>query len=473
MPNDDILPVLPITGAECRLKVALCMSGAGSNAEKLLEAAASGSVAYRIVCIFTDAPESSRSIELGKKYDIPVESLDIRKFYLEHGESDIKLNTPERRALREQWTEAVWKILEPYKCDFVVFAGFVPLNNLPVKIPCLNVHPGDLTVEKDGVRIYAGLHCQPVERAILDGRNLRSSVILVQGYSGNGEKELDGGPILGISPEVKVDLEGYTLDALAEIKSARKTPPFSDALRQIALKNIESLKTEGDHVVLPQVVDYFASGRYGRNASGELFFKEDNGSWIHVETVEFFADKAPAPRKKTEVRKRSANKFIRFCKYLYTKMVRDKGTPDYIARGWAIGVFVGCVIPVFCQLIIAIPLSFLFRGSKIGAALGTFVTTPPTAVFIYPLQIFIGNKIINGDLTPLAAEKLLSVFNDSSLTFMQKWSAFGDMGIALVAAFFAGGAVWAIFMTPLTYFAVRFLVVRYRRMRSRLFKKQQ
>ena len=473
MPKDDILPFLPETGLDRPKRVIVCMSGTGSNADNLLEKAANGPLACRIECLFTDAPETSRACELGKKYNVPVEALDIRKFYLERGENDIKLNTPERRRIRDEWTEAVWKILEPYKCDFAVFAGFIPLTNLPEKIPCLNVHPGDLTVEKDGVRIYAGLHCVPVERAILDGKNLRSSVILVQGYSGSGKKDLDGGPVLGISPPVPVEFGGYSLETLAQIKEQRKEPPYRDALRETALRNIESLKTYGDHVVLPQAVEFFAAGRYGKNAAGDCFFKDDSGSWLPIETVEFFPDKAPAPRIKKKNAKRSANKLIRFFKYMYSKMVRDKGTPDYIARGWSLGMFVGCVVPVFCQLIVAIPLSFLFRGSKIGAALGTFITTPPTAVFIYPVQIWVGNKIINGNLTPDSAEKLLKVFNDSNLTFVQKWSAFGDMGTALIAAFFAGGLLWAFIMTPLTYFGVRFLVVRYRSMRSKLFKNKQ
>ena len=163
------------------------------------------------------------------------------------------------------------------------------------------------------------------------------------------------------------------------------------------------------------------------------------------------------------------NKFIRFCKYMYTKMVRESGSPDYIARGWALGMFIGCVIPVFCQLVISVPLSFVFRGSKIGAALGTFITTPPTAVFIYPIQIWIGNKVINGSLSSDAAKKLLEIFNSETLSFAEKWSAFADLGWALVAAFFAGGLLWAMVMTPLTYFLVRFLVIRYREMRSRLF----
>ena len=93
----------------------------------------------------------------------------------------------------------------------------------------------------------------------------------------------------------------------------------------------------------------------------------------------------------------------------------------------------------------------------------------PTAIFIYPVQIWLGNKIINGDLSPDAAKNLLAVFNSETLSFAEKWSAFADMGGALVGAFFAGGLLWAAVMTPLTYFGVRYLVVRYRKMREKLF----
>lgn len=471
VPSDDIRLFFSAAG---RPRVVICLSGTGSNAEKLLEKAAAGKSAYDIVCLFTDAPESCRAKELGEKFNVPVESFDIRKFYAENGEDDTRLNTPRRRELREQWSEKVWQIFEAYHCDFAVFAGFVPLTNLAEKLPCLNVHPGDLTVEKDGVRIYAGLHYEPVEKAILDGNPaLRSSVILVSSYSGDGKKDLDGGPILGISQAVPVDLSGNSIEELAAVKSARQKPPYKDILRKVANENVQNLKVSGDHVVLPQTVELFAAGRYGLDKDGNLCFKDDDGSWVAVKTVEFSSAFAPVPRKLPARSPRSRNRLWRFCKYLYAKIVRDNGTPDYIARGWALGMFVGCVVPVFCQLVISVPLSFLFRGSKIGAVLATFITTPPTAVFIYPVQIWVGNKLIHGDLSVDSADKLLKVFNDDALGFAEKFAAFGELGWDLVAAFFAGGIAWALIMTPLTYFGVRYLVVRYRKMREKLFGKRK
>ncbi|MBE6389559.1 MAG: DUF2062 domain-containing protein [Lentisphaerae bacterium] len=455
-------------------RIAICMSGAGSNAEVILSLAASGASGYVPVVIFTDNPEASGAAGLSAKYNVPMEHLDIRAFYREHGEDDIQLNSEKRRQLRNIWSEKVWQILQKYQCDFAVFAGFVPLTNLADKLPCLNVHPGDLTLKNpDGSRRYAGLHCKPVEKAVLDRcKFLRSSVILVQSYSGSGQHDLDGGPVLGISAPVQVDLHNSTYEELETIYRQRGKAPFNDRLRQIALGNIENLKIQGDHVVFPQVISLFAKGCYASDDDGRLFFRESaDGRWNEVETVEFAGDDSRMIRPAAEkIMPEKKNKLLRFCKYLYVKMVRGNGSPDYIARGWALGMFVGCVIPVFCQLIVAVPMSFVIRGSKIGAALGTFITTPPTAIFIYPVQIWVGNKIIGGDLSADSAGKLLSVFNNEALSFAEKWSAFADMGWALVAAFFAGGLLWAAIMTPATYFGVRYLVIRYRNIRKKIFE---
>jgi len=449
-------------------KIAVCMSGSGSNAEVLLEQAMRTGSPYQVAVIFTDAPESSRAIEIGEKFSVPVESLDIRKFYAEHGENDIKLDSDIRRKLRDMWSEKVWEIIAGYKCDFAVFAGFVPLTNLAEKLPCLNVHPGDLTVEKDGRRTYAGLHYKPVEQAILDGcENLRSSVISVQSFT--GKNDVDQGPILGVSAPVSVELCGHTVSELQTVKDNRGKPPYKDILRSCAEKNIEKLKINGDHVVFPQVVKDFALGNYREDKDGILEYRNSDGAWQKVKTVEFSADGVPqvvtvekpvAPAKKKRCR------LYRFFKLMYTKIVRENATPNYIASGWALGMCVGCVIPIFCQLIISVPLSFVFRCSKIGAALGTFITTPPTAIFIYPIQIWVGNKLINGNISSDSARYLLEVFNSETLSFSEKWAAFADLGGELVAAFFAGGIVWAAIMTPLTYFGVRYLVVRYRKLRQ-------
>ena len=72
---------------------------------------------------------------------------------------------------------------------------------------------------------------------------------------------------------------------------------------------------------------------------------------------------------------------------LYSKIVREKASPEYIARGWAIGMFYGCFAPMGTQLLLSIPTAFLLRGSKIGATLGTFLTNHFTVFILHRLRL--------------------------------------------------------------------------------------
>ncbi len=264
------------------------MSGTGSNARAVLNRLRQGSGAFSVEAIVTDAPETSQAKNIGEEYGIPVRSLDIRAFYLERGEESTRLDTPRRRAIREEWSAALVELLRGLKADFLLLAGFISLTNAAGKFPSLNVHPGDLRV-RDGAggRMLAGLHVRPVERAILAGHpSLRSSVILVQPYEGNARGDVDAGPILGISGAVPVELEGHTLPELQAIADARTSAPFRDALRRLALDHIERLKTDGDHVVFPRVAEDFARGRFALEGE-RLFFRNDAGTWVPVETVEY------------------------------------------------------------------------------------------------------------------------------------------------------------------------------------------
>ena len=154
--------------------------------------------------------------------------------------------------------------------------------------------------------------------------------------------------------------------------------------------------------------------------------------------------------------------------YLYYKIVRAGGSPDYIARGWAIGMFIGCVIPMSFQLMISVPLSFLLKGSKIGAVLGTFITNPISIIFIYPLQCFAGSKLTGGNLTLEAARNAMKgVLQD------QSWENLSSLGTDLLVSFFAGGLLMAIVLTPITYLTVYQAVVRYRKIRDMLRAEKQ
>jgi len=277
-------------------QAAIFMSGSGSNAEKLLESIRdkTGSP-WNASMIFTDAPLKSRAAKIAAEYEIPYFELDILEFYRKRGETKVSLSSEKGREIREEWTGELRKILKPFDVDFGILAGFIPLTNITSDFPCLNVHPGDLTVEENGRRIFVGLHTVPIETAIVRNcRALRSSVIIAQTYTGCGG-EMDSGPILGISSPVEIDLGTERLEEIKKIYESRPTqrPPggYKDLLEDIARKNQEKLKVNGDWTVFPPAVRDFATGKFGYDENNSLYYLSDGG-WRKIRTVEYTANQA-------------------------------------------------------------------------------------------------------------------------------------------------------------------------------------
>ena len=109
---------------------------------------------------------------------------------------------------------------------------------------------------------------------------------------------MDNGAILGISPEVNIDLCGHSLEELAACQTARpaKRPVggYQDALAEVAKVNQEKLKEQGDWVVLPRVVWDFAAGRFGKDEQGGLMFRLTKDRWLPIETV-IYSDESREP----------------------------------------------------------------------------------------------------------------------------------------------------------------------------------
>lgn len=152
---------------------------------------------------------------------------------------------------------------------------------------------------------------------------------------------------------------------------------------------------------------------------------------------------------------------------MYMKMVREKASPEYIARGWAIGMFYGCLIPFGFQLICSIPTSFLLKGSKIGATVGTFFTNHFSIFIIYPAQCWVGNRIMGGNLTYKTTVKAME-----DVIARQSYSALLGLGWELVIAFFIGGALLTAIMTPVTYILVKKMVIAFRNRKQQVLKQE-
>lgn len=84
----------------------------------------------------------------------------------------------------------------------------------------------------------------------------------------------------------------------------------------------------------------------------------------------------------------------RSLRYARLRFSRGRARPAEIARGMAVGAFVG-VMPLFgVQTLVAIALAPLLRGNAIAAATTTWVSNPITFIPLYALNYRIGQQLL-------------------------------------------------------------------------------
>ncbi|MEW5802979.1 MAG: formyltransferase family protein, partial [bacterium] len=238
---------------EGALRVVGLMSGKGSNLQKILEWGETlrkkrGRAVYQLVAIFSDTFDSS-ACEIGKNFDIPVVSRDVKGFYAYRGKprSDLKV--------REEFDRQTVNALSPFEARVAVYAGYMSIATQPLVEAFLgvNVHPADLSIEVEGKRKYTGSHA--VRDAIAAGEtSLCSTTHMV-------ESIVDEGRILMISSPLPIAPE-WSL----------KGPQSGRTIAAVAQDCQERLKMAGDWIIFPRTLQYIAEGRYALDEDGNLFF---------------------------------------------------------------------------------------------------------------------------------------------------------------------------------------------------------
>jgi len=91
---------------------------------------------------------------------------------------------------------------------------------------------------------------------------------------------------------------------------------------------------------------------------------------------------------------------MRQAKLNLLRFIRLSGTPDEIAKGFALGIFIGMTPTFGFQMALAIFAAFLLRENKLAAVLGVWITNPVTAPFIYAAEYELGRRLLQ--LEPLS-----------------------------------------------------------------------
>ncbi|MDT8440971.1 MAG: DUF2062 domain-containing protein [Desulfuromonadales bacterium] len=136
--------------------------------------------------------------------------------------------------------------------------------------------------------------------------------------------------------------------------------------------------------------------------------------------------------------------FIRQAKLMLVRFVRLRGLPDEIAKGIALGIFVGMTPTFGIQMGIALLLAYLFRQNRLAAVLGVWVTNPLTAPVIYAVEYELGRLLLGLPRAGLPKE----------LSFQ----AYAELGWNVLAPLWVGGTITGIILGSLAYFVTLRLI---------------
>jgi uncharacterized protein len=155
----------------------------------------------------------------------------------------------------------------------------------------------------------------------------------------------------------------------------------------------------------------------------------------------------------------------RLIKYYYLRFVRLRGEPHELALGMSLGVFAGMMPIMPLQMALAVALAMLFKGSKITAALGTWVSNPLNWYFLYYYSYKIGAWIlgVEGQGGRFSSIMTSVRLREDAMVIAEKIMAAGGI---MVGSFLAGGLVMAIIAAIPSYFVFLFIFRKIRAWRD-------
>lgn len=129
--------------------------------------------------------------------------------------------------------------------------------------------------------------------------------------------------------------------------------------------------------------------------------------------------------------------YLRQFKLNLIRLMRLKDSPERIARGMALGLFIGMTPTFGIQMALALVFAFLLRENKLSAVIGVWVTNPLTAPVIYGLEYEVGRRLLS---LPLPTIKLQFTYQ-----FLQ------HIGWQVVLPLCLGSLIFAILFSALGY----------------------
>jgi uncharacterized protein (DUF2062 family) len=123
---------------------------------------------------------------------------------------------------------------------------------------------------------------------------------------------------------------------------------------------------------------------------------------------------------------------------MVVRFVRLRGLPEEIAKGVALGIFIGMTPTFGFQMAIALFFAYLLRENRLAAVLGVWITNPVTAPFIYAIEYEMGRLLLDMSRVGLPTDFT--------------WEAYANLGMNVMIPLWLGGIISGVILGALSYF---------------------
>ncbi len=152
-------------------------------------------------------------------------------------------------------------------------------------------------------------------------------------------------------------------------------------------------------------------------------------------------------------------------RYWAHRLLTLKATPNSIAIGAAIGIFIAFTPTIGIQSVIAAIVAFIVRVSKPAAIIPVWISNPFTMVPIFAFTYWVGAWFWPGQTISDLPAVLHAILDNPETTFLQQTREMLNLGGALFGPLWIGGILVGAVAGAITYPIVKWAVVAYKRHR--------
>ncbi|MCG6878728.1 MAG: DUF2062 domain-containing protein [Deltaproteobacteria bacterium] len=158
-------------------------------------------------------------------------------------------------------------------------------------------------------------------------------------------------------------------------------------------------------------------------------------------------------------------KASRLIRYYYLRFIRLRGDPHELALGMTFGVFTGMMPIMPFQMALSVALALIFKGSKITAAVGTWISNPLNWYFLYYFSYKLGAWVLGMEGYGAMFRTIMDMVRSGaeSMAIVQKIMESGGL---MVAAFLVGGVIMGTVVALPSYFIFLYIFKRIKQWRK-------